>query len=106
MNNELNANFDIAIPKYVLNPGYVFSKSDGDEHFITARRLAELYRVPMSACVIRPDVGDPRNRGWYSPPGAIELYPRFDGNYMLPPNVKVTGAARLYRAASVWTARL
>jgi hypothetical protein len=25
---------------------------------------------------------------------------------LLPPNVEVTGAARLYRAASVWTAGL
>lgn len=91
MNDELNGNFDRPIPKYVLCPDFVISKTDGDRHFISARQLAELYRVPMSECVIMPDMSDPRNRHWHKPQGAIELYPQYNGDYTLPPNVKVRG---------------
>lgn len=92
MNDELNGNFDRTIPKYVLCPGFITSKTDGDWHFISAQQLAELYRVPMSECVTMPDMSDPRNRNWYKPQGAIELRPKYSGNYTLPPNAEVTGA--------------
>lgn len=65
-------------PRYVLHPGTVRSKSDGDKHFVGAGQLANLYRVNMSDCVVyskgmRLDV-----------PGDIHLYPRHGGNYLLP----------------------
>ena len=87
MSDELNDNFDRPVQKYVLCPGYVHSKNDGDRHYITATRLVELYRVPLNDCVVKPNMDDPRNKHWSAPQGAIELHPKFDGNYTLQPNV-------------------
>lgn len=38
--------------KYVLHPGYIRSRSDGDIHYIGAGQLANLYGVPLSECII------------------------------------------------------
>lgn len=73
----------IAEPKYLLCPGYVISQTDGELHFVGERQLAELYGVPMSQCVVRPERAFGRF-GWRPPAGAIELRPRYDGNYTLP----------------------
>lgn len=69
--------------KYLVIPGYVASKSDGDHHYIGARRLMELYKVDPRECVIATDeflkftsqsiILD-----------FIHLEPRYDGNYKLP----------------------
>lgn len=37
--------------RYVLHPGYVTSKNDGDQHFIGGPRLAQLYGVDIRQCV-------------------------------------------------------
>jgi hypothetical protein len=64
--------------RYVLHPGYMRSKHDGDEHFIGGPRLARLYSVDIRDCVY----GDVRT---YAPrEGDIHLCPRFDGDYRLP----------------------
>lgn len=60
--------------KYALHPGTVVSKTDGDWHFISAKKLATLYRVHISECVIAR----------HPVPDLINLYPRHDGNYTLP----------------------
>lgn len=39
---------------YLLCPGPVRSRTDGDWHHIGARQLAHLYRVPMDECVVLP----------------------------------------------------
>jgi hypothetical protein len=63
--------------RYVLHPGYIRSKHDGDEHFIGGPRLARLYGVDIRDCVY----GDTRR---YAPrQGDIHLRPRYDGNYDL-----------------------
>lgn len=36
--------------KYLVYPGYVTSKKDGDRHFINCKKLCELYKVSMSEC--------------------------------------------------------
>lgn len=36
--------------KYICYGGYVYS-NDGDEHYIPASRLAELYHVPLKECI-------------------------------------------------------
>lgn len=67
--------------KYALHAGYVYSINDNDRHWISARRLAELYRL--------------RRGEWFSWPTGerliglriedyIHLYPRNDGDYRLP----------------------
>lgn len=63
--------------RYVLHPGWVTSRNDGDRHYITAIRLAELYGVHPACCrVSSPDAKDKE--------GEVHLYPRYDGNYSLP----------------------
>ena len=64
---------------YVLHPGRVTSKNDGDVHFISADNIAKLYRLPhgswraaayhsdLERCLVRGD--------------DINLFPRFDGEY-------------------------
>lgn len=64
--------------RYVLHPGYVTSKNDGQEHFIGGPRLAKLYGVDIrdrEAVVFGDDLG------YREQPGDVHLYPRYDGNY-------------------------
>lgn len=64
--------------RYVLHPGYIRSKNDGDRHFIGGPRLARLYGVSLLDCVY----GDVPT---YTPrEGDIHLRPRFNGDYQLP----------------------
>ncbi|QOR55751.1 MAG: hypothetical protein YHS30scaffold667_47 [Phage 65_10] len=69
--------------KYLLHPGTVTSKTDGDRHFIDYRTLARLYDVPLSECEVHPDRAFSR-LGWRRPEGAIDLYPQSSGDYTLP----------------------
>ncbi len=66
--------------KYVLCPGHVRSNTDSEVHFISAQRLAELYRVPMRECVVWDDrlPYDTNTRNYA---GLIALGPRQSGNY-------------------------
>lgn len=69
--------------KYALYPGYMISKHDGDRHFIDAPTLARLYKVPLDECVeFQTDRHD-----WAESAavGLIKLVPRYDGDYVLPP---------------------
>lgn len=67
--------------RYILFPGRVRSRTDGDIHFVGAVKLARLYGVPLDKClVVRGD-----NYRYYKKlPGDICLFPRSDGNYKLP----------------------
>ena len=68
--------------QYCLHPGYVFSRSDGDEHFISFNRLLMLWGVPRGRCICwdyrRPATCLGRHWDDY-----IHLTPRYDGNYVL-----------------------
>lgn len=66
--------------KYLVIPGPVLSKNDGDRHHIGAARLMQLYGVSPRECVIAPE----DRRGWQPPSHLIQLRPRYDGNYDLP----------------------
>ena len=74
--------------RYVLHPGKVKSRNDGQIHFVSARPLAACYGVPFRECVVYPAGKDDWSvlirREWRDPPGAIHLYPRYDGCYELP----------------------
>lgn len=78
--------------RYVLCPGPVASKRDGQVHHISASQLRALYRVDPRDCLVMPAERDGRPcglRNWVQ--AAIDagelvaLRPRFDGNYTLPP---------------------
>jgi hypothetical protein len=37
--------------KYLVYPGYVISKNDGEKHYISFMKLIELYRVDPRECI-------------------------------------------------------
>lgn len=78
MSNETTASGVEREPIYVLVPGWVRSASDGDRHYVGARQLAALYRVPLRRCLVKAD------RPRQFPEGAVFLHPRPDGNYRPP----------------------
>lgn len=62
--------------KYLLHPGYVISKTDGDRHYITSENLMRLYNVRPHECVtyipLRPYPNEDK---------LIDLYPVANGVY-------------------------
>jgi hypothetical protein len=67
--------------KYVVIPGKIISRYDGDLHYINALKLMALYKVNPAECVIK--YGDHRDSG-RDFTGLIRLFPRSDGNYETP----------------------
>lgn len=66
-------------PMYLLTPGYVTSKNDGQKHFIDAQTLANIYGVSMKDCVVKGQhYKGPRPTGM-----VLLLEPREDGIYNL-----------------------
>lgn len=79
--------------KYVCIGGYVIRKSDGDRHYITGRKVAELYGLdPLTDCQCIEEKDEWtwwRSQGFnpdcsYDKP--IALRPRYDGRYDLMEN--------------------
>lgn len=68
---------------YVLFPGEVCSKSDGNVHYITAPELARLYGVQYRYCKVVYRDRESSVRGYIKQQNDIELYPREDGEYSL-----------------------
>ena len=69
--------------KYLVCPGYVRSKNDGDRHFISAHRLMNLYGVRPGECFVHV-YGEPPPCG-IDTSTLISLFPSVSGNYALPP---------------------
>ena len=65
--------------KYILHPGVVKSKFDGDEHYISALKLAELYGVDFNDCYA--DVPNTGNLLGVDQTNLIDLFPRYNGDY-------------------------
>lgn len=72
--------------RYVLHEGYVISRNDGQVHFISAKRLKELYGITTEPHILAPHREARRARAWRYQPDDIKLWPRDDGNYRLPPH--------------------
>ena len=74
--------------RYVLMPGYVVSKNDGDRHYVSAAQLAFLYKVDMRDCYIyNPDnyrTESEFRMAQERMADLIKLAPRYDGDYTLP----------------------
>lgn len=76
-------------PRYLLCPGTVRSRIDGDVHRISASQLAALYGVRMDECFV---LADPRFYSFLNEQllarvargELIALRPRQNGNYSLP----------------------
>ena len=63
--------------KYLLFPGHVIN-SAGEREYINAFLLAELCRIDMNECAVRPD-----NFAEWMDRDLIHLYPDPDGEYEL-----------------------
>lgn len=74
----------VFMKKYIVYGGYVPSKSDKDLHYISAKKVAELYGISPRECLMIDNYNkDEKTRGLIIG-DRIELYPRFDGSYKLP----------------------
>lgn len=78
--------------RYLLCPGPVRSRSDGQVHHVSAPELARLYGVAMADCVALPGrPGDRPLRDTLLARAArgelVYLHPRYDGDYRLPDHV-------------------
>lgn len=74
--------------RYVLHPGKVRSKNDGQVNYIGAAQLADCYGVSLRDCITYPVGSDAESvimrRIWRDPVDAVHLHPKYDGNYTLP----------------------
>jgi hypothetical protein len=77
--------------RYLLCPGAVRSRTDGQLHDVGASQLAMLYGARMAECVVLPDLDSCdsvirriqlKGRVWSGE--LIALHPRYDGRYKLP----------------------
>lgn len=69
------------VKKYLCIGGYVYSKNDGDRHYISPYRLPDLYKVNRHECLYSEDGSDLLgvNTADY-----IILRPDPTGKYQLP----------------------
>lgn len=65
--------------KYAIHPGFVRSQNDGDEHFISAGRLARLYELEPGEWFRWDD--DYERRPWDQ---FVHLFPDYYGRYGRP----------------------
>ena len=78
--------------RFILHPGFVRSKTDGQQHFISASKLAELYRVDLRDCIVLAPDNPEKGFGFEWKEDDVDLYPRTDGNYNLSmPNASGEG---------------
>ena len=66
--------------KYIVRPGYVFSRSDGDRHYVSAGQLMNLHGVCISECIIIRSSQD-HYKLRHINRDLIDLFPRADGQY-------------------------
>lgn len=72
------------LKKYVLFPGYVRSRNDGQYHRVGVGALCRLYGVRLQDCIIADALGLWRHgRNPWVLPKLLELRPRDDGIYCL-----------------------
>ena len=75
------------VKKYLVWGGHVISKNDKQMHYVPGHKVASLYKVPPSECIIIDgfDAGSIHRVSQLrrTRPDLIVLYPRDDGNYDL-----------------------
>jgi hypothetical protein len=76
--------------KYVVCPGEVTSKTDGQRHYIGPMQLMKLYRVDPRECEIYepapwwPSAIYKQEQERHAALRLVRLEPRYDGNYTMP----------------------
>ena len=68
-------------PKYLCHGGYVRSRHDGEIHYVSARRMPQLYGVDPAECMFTMSEGA---RPYFAPPWLIDLVPDPTGQYVVP----------------------
>ncbi len=69
--------------RYVLHPGYVTSRNDGQRHYVGIAQLAKLYGLDIRAPNVAIAYG---LRSLDDLPDDVHLYPRYNGDYRLITN--------------------
>lgn len=69
---------------YVLVGGFVTSRNDEQRHFISARRLVDLYSLPLGGCVLCSDESQLRFKTMGMKGEFVTLRPDPSGRYDLP----------------------
>lgn len=67
--------------KYVVYGGFVRSKNDYQEHYVSAYKVANLYGVKIMECIL---IDANTNTKGLKTDGLIRLCPDSDGIYKLP----------------------
>jgi len=77
--------------QFLLIPGYVESRSDGDRHYIAAEELANLYGVSLKDCVVissdefrKFEPNPPPGYSWEYLKSLIALPVLYHGDYQIP----------------------
>ena len=71
--------------KYVLSPGWVRSASDGQSHYISAPRLAQLYGVKLADCIVaNEECSFYEQLSGLRHVALVSLGPKSNGDYSLP----------------------
>lgn len=69
--------------KYICYGGYLPSKNDNDMHYISAYKLAQLYRINPRNCLMIDYWDKEEKTKGLDIGNRIELNPRYDGNYKI-----------------------
>ena len=64
--------------KYLLLGGRLYSKNDTDTHYISAKKLQELYNLPINECILANNENDLNGIDYDN---LIILQPRYSGDY-------------------------
>jgi hypothetical protein len=68
--------------KFLICPGWVTSKNDGDRHYITAHQLMRLYMVRPEQCLIQGEAAELHIIGRrFDTLKLIPLRPSYHGHY-------------------------
>ncbi len=73
----------MAVKRYVVHPGQMRSKTDGDMHWIGARDLMRLYGVSPDECFVVDEHRSAASSGWDGRDDLIHLWPSYDGSYIV-----------------------
>jgi len=76
------------VKKYHVFGGEVISRNDGDIHYVSPRRVAELYGVSPNECRFFNDPIERTYRGFWDESEAVDLYPDASGEYDLSKRLK------------------
>jgi len=71
------------VKKYLVVGGIIFSRTDGDMHYISPKKLIRLYGVPRNECRVAMDWNDKARLLGLDLSKFIILEPDYQGKYAL-----------------------